>query len=289
LGYIRTVATVDRNDVQTLGVVISITAGRLMPTQSEFEKILREAESRKDKDPPTSPRQVRIFNPSLFTFEFDSGKRLPVNAFLTVVKGPPELLRAHRVSLSVQAPQAYDLDEVLEICLGIAGIEEQLGLPRRLRFRDDTVVDIPRKPFTVARLPAATPELAQLDSFHNIHVPTLPNFNVPQFKPPTVPTIPKVPSVPKLGTNGNSRGGVNDSPAKIPPRNAAKNKPKTTAKEKRPPIDVNPETAAANKLKLAKGLMSQNKAAARKRLEEITAEFDGTEAAREASEILKGL
>ena len=59
-------------------------------------------------------------------------------------------------------------------------------------------------------------------------------------------------------------------------------KPKTAK-----PTESDPEKVASNKLTLAKKLLNTNKSAAKKRLEEIVNDFEGTAAAKEAEDLLK--
>jgi hypothetical protein len=71
---------------------------------------------------------------------------------------------------------------------------------------------------------------------------------------------------------------------KAPPKRAAE---KVTAPKVKTPAKADREKVAANKLSLAKSLLQSNEDAARKRLEEIVKDFQGTAAAQEAEKLLK--
>jgi hypothetical protein len=149
LGHIRRERVKDGETSAYVGVVVTVSATRLMPTESEFRDLVREQEM--GELPFQSRTHVQVFDPGLFAFEFEAGKKTPATCFLIPVKASPDDLAAVEITAIRSEKDPFRGDEAVTFCIGVV-VHNESGRPLRVHLRDD-IADVPPWSVKVSELP----------------------------------------------------------------------------------------------------------------------------------------
>ena len=137
LGYIRKSIIGNGKRAPYVGVIVDVSKSLLMPTQSEFDDMLKKHDQGASQPeiqgtpkahrtglstPPASPTHVITLNPALFTIEFEGGTTMRAEYFLMARKRIASHPRCPlcRPSRSTQANE-IDAEQKLSFCIGRRG------------------------------------------------------------------------------------------------------------------------------------------------------------------------
>lgn len=185
LGYVQMSIKRADDTAVCLGVVVSVPASLLQPTEDEFDELLQEHRKRTSVGSktslPESARHVRLFRPAMFTLDFGKGRKSPAEAFVVPGKKDSDTFSVNSVTVTVRSEKEFPTDEVLTF--SVAVVEDNKGKnwrPLRIQIRNKPAVAVPSKRFEPTELPPAPDVLQPIQ---------IPNITIPQIKIPVVPRL----------------------------------------------------------------------------------------------------